>query len=84
MKISLIRPFVSAVTAIICVACFLASSSPASAQQSKVKAVFTVSVTVPSDGEPVTYKSKGKTITINPGESAEIPTQNAKEIKLRA
>ena len=86
MKISLIRSFVSAVTAITCVTGFLVSSSPVSAAQDVVAAAqagFSVNVTVPSDGEPVTYMLNGKEKTIKPGESAELPAK-AKKIKLPA
>ncbi|GEM_PF-4202901 len=86
MKISIIRSLVSAVAAITCVTGFLVVSSPVSAQQASVataQSTFSVSVTVPSGGDPITYELKGKTVTVKPGENSTIPA-NAKKINLPA
>ena len=77
MKTSLIRSLVSTVTAVTCVAGFLLVPAAVLAAAPSIvadsQAPFIVTVSVPSDGDAVTYMLNGESVTVNSGETAVLP-----------
>lgn len=59
------------------------ASAAAPSAVTEAAATLTAQVSVPSNGQAVTYVLNGKKVTINPGETKEIPA-GAKSIKLPA
>lgn len=84
MKLNISRSLGSSLIAITCLTGALIAPTPLMAQAPAAvlkSSSLTAKVTVPSNKDAVSYKLKGKKVTIEPGTTAEIPA-DAKSIKL--